>query len=863
MSKRRACTRALLDEALASGAITTFSTPSHSHTDVDTLGVAVTKTMPVVPPGESLKPSIVLEPEAAEPVTATDITSDCGSDNEEGAKPSPETWRVLQSFADILPQLHDLMMEHEGDLELNEMCECREATRSTRCEDCIEYRLTCTQCFIRNHRHSWNHWALVWDVRGIFTRKDIHELGYVPQLGHHGAECPVPHNPVKMIVVDVNGIHDTCLRFCGCQSLTVDRVSQLMHACLFLSTTNLPQLAFSFQLLWQFQLLHIECTTTMHDMMGAWQRLTDNKFPWNASDATKQIRRVFRVWNLMKAERRAGIVHHFDALIPHRQMKNLLVRCPACPEAGWNLEPGSDTIPQVFRHMNQLQLTGDGNFHVNKAEANPINSDPEDLPLVGGRGVYPDRQEWENYLKEAEAIKPKGGGKKVPCNNHKAVTSQNARFENCKYTGVAQVQCSHVFVRATADFLKGENQRTMDNALHRALLLANLASDQNDSIDIVFSYDINCQYCVHIAEWWEAPTLKSTKHHVVRSVKMIPLCHIKGHQDQCNEDFNPVYLVCIGHFHSETAEQFWAFSNGLGPQIHQMNLEHGHEIYFHQANDWNYRKVINMSQELTKDILYARKQFAVHESYFCRLTASLPAEQVHAWEKLLREPPRQGSRCSVSKDYISPYRHRKQKVPSMDSAIETLLLNPRRLVAIGAGSDEAAEFISEGINLEQQQRHLQMLIDKEKAYPNETDQETIRRKSTSLEKSMKHWFELHIKFMGVASKFSLPSGTGINDAPTENKPEQLTKKKKKKKKASGRANVESWPLGLPSSLSLDDDKVRLKPLIEYETKLREGAAFDSLHAVLLAADQLQALGYDKSKNVRGYKPNTKAQEKLR
>ncbi len=152
-------------------------------------------------------------------------------------------------------------MEHEADSELNAMCECREAMQSTQCEDCIGYHLTCTQCFICNHQHSWNHWALVWDVRGFFTWKDIHELAYIPQLGHHGAECPVPHTPVKMIIVDVNSIHDTYLHFCGCQRLTVDHVSQLMHVCLFPSTTNLPQLTFSFQLLWQFQLLHVECTT--------------------------------------------------------------------------------------------------------------------------------------------------------------------------------------------------------------------------------------------------------------------------------------------------------------------------------------------------------------------------------------------------------------------------------------------------------------------------------------------------------------------------------------------------------------------------------------------------------------------------
>ncbi|KAK0470473.1 uncharacterized protein EV420DRAFT_1473530 [Desarmillaria tabescens] len=253
----------------------------------------------------------------------------------------------------------------------------------------------------------------------------------------------------------------------------------------------------------------------------------------------------------------------------------------------------------------------------------------------------------------------------------------------------------------------------MDHALHHALQLANLASDQKNSVDIVFSYDIN-------------------------------------------------------------------------------------------------------SHELTKDILYAWKQLTQHESYFHHLVASLPAEQVQSWEKLPRELPVQGSRTGADKGYVSPYWHHKQKVSSMDGTIETLLLNPCKLVAIGANSDEAAEFISESINLEQQQHHLQMLIEKEKAYPNKTDQEMIKHKRTSLEKSIRHWFELRLKFMGIASKFSLPAENDSEEIPTK-----LTKKKKKKKFTP--SNAEAWPL---------------------------------------VADQLQALGYDKSKNIHGYKPNTKAQEKL-
>ncbi|KAK0211499.1 hypothetical protein IW262DRAFT_1237364, partial [Armillaria fumosa] len=128
-----------------------------------------------------------------------------------------------------------------------------------RCKDCIDYHLSCSCYFINKHTNCWNHWVQVWDERGFFVRKDIHELGYVPQLGHLGGECPVPHPAIQTIVVDINGIHDTMLRYCGCQGFSgPDCVDQLMQSCLFPVTTTQPKMAFSFKLLKLFQLLHIE-----------------------------------------------------------------------------------------------------------------------------------------------------------------------------------------------------------------------------------------------------------------------------------------------------------------------------------------------------------------------------------------------------------------------------------------------------------------------------------------------------------------------------------------------------------------------------------------------------------------------------
>ncbi|PBK94185.1 hypothetical protein ARMGADRAFT_896259, partial [Armillaria gallica] len=98
--------------------------------------------------------------------------------------------------------------------------------------------------------------------------------------------------------------------------------------------------------------------------------------------------------------------------------------------------------------------------------------------------------------------------------------------------------------------------------------------DRSECVNICFSYDINCQYCVHIIKRFNTCTILPMKHHAVHTVKIILLCHINGHNNKCNEDFNSIYLGSLCHFHGETAEQFWAYSNGLGPMIHQMNLEH-------------------------------------------------------------------------------------------------------------------------------------------------------------------------------------------------------------------------------------------------------------------------------------------------
>ncbi len=51
----------------------------------------------------------------------------------------------------------------------------------------------------------------------------------------------------------------------------------------------------------------------------------------------------------------------------------------------------------LCRHINQLQLTADGNFQLNKLTK---NTDPDDVSIYDGRAYFPNDAEYQAYLKK-------------------------------------------------------------------------------------------------------------------------------------------------------------------------------------------------------------------------------------------------------------------------------------------------------------------------------------------------------------------------------------------------------------------------------------------------------------------------------
>ncbi|KAJ6595989.1 hypothetical protein B0H10DRAFT_1654942, partial [Mycena sp. CBHHK59/15] len=146
---------------------------------------------------------------------------------------------------------------------------------SPQCYDCKGYETSCQLCFVEAHIRNPFHWAEVWDTtQGFFVRHDISKLNHIIQLGHNGKPCPEPCGKRLFAVVDDNGLHSTCLAFCGCRELPANKVKQLVRAGLFPATTRKPQTAFTVSMLKRFQLHNLESRKAAYDYIEAIRRLT-------------------------------------------------------------------------------------------------------------------------------------------------------------------------------------------------------------------------------------------------------------------------------------------------------------------------------------------------------------------------------------------------------------------------------------------------------------------------------------------------------------------------------------------------------------------------------------------------------------
>ncbi|KAF7440872.1 hypothetical protein PC9H_001220 [Pleurotus ostreatus] len=144
-------------------------------------------------------------------------------------------------------------------------CSAPSTDTTFRCLNCLDEALYCEQCIVINHRRTPFHRIERWTEESYFVPHSLKALGLRIQLGHDlGKIClnPTRAKADTFMVIDVQGIHEVGLDFCGCQTaqpLTV----QLLQRGLFPSTVSTPQTAASFQVQARVK-LEEDCRARIH-----------------------------------------------------------------------------------------------------------------------------------------------------------------------------------------------------------------------------------------------------------------------------------------------------------------------------------------------------------------------------------------------------------------------------------------------------------------------------------------------------------------------------------------------------------------------------------------------------------------------
>ena len=112
----------------------------------------------------------------------------------------------------------------------------------------------------------------------FFEHSTLKKLGSRIQLGHAiGDRCllPTPTFGDSFVVIDINGIHDVGLDFCGCGRGST-MAQQLLRFRLYPATVQNPNTAATFRTLHHFQLLSFESKCSVYEFHQTLVRESDN-----------------------------------------------------------------------------------------------------------------------------------------------------------------------------------------------------------------------------------------------------------------------------------------------------------------------------------------------------------------------------------------------------------------------------------------------------------------------------------------------------------------------------------------------------------------------------------------------------------
>ncbi|KZP31898.1 hypothetical protein FIBSPDRAFT_944525 [Athelia psychrophila] len=622
---------------------------------------------------------------------------------------------------------------------------CGDAADPTvRCHDCYEGSLTCVNCAVATHAVHPTHRVERWNT-SHFEPTTLKALGLRIQLGHSVGELcinPIPTAGDDFVIVDTNGIHQVALDYCGCASAKVATV-QLLRARLYPATVQAPKTAATFNMLEFFHRLTFQSKASAFECYYTLARRTDNTGTLHIPDRYDEFLRMIRQWRNLKMLKRAGRGHDPSGVAGTKEGE-CAVLCPACPQPGKNLPPEWREAPENTRFIFELLLAADANFRM-------MSKYREHLAKYGDQ-------------KEIHST----------CVKHHAVGDANtSRFANLVASGIGTVDCTrHMMKRPTSvgELQKGERYANMDYLFFSS-------TSQQDYVRLVMSYDIVCQWSVHLwGRMLDLPGYVHIDREDKQFVFLIPKFHLPAHTD------------------GEAPERGWANINPLSSSAKRMGPASYRETIDDHFGDWNWQRIVGLGRMLLQKLKLTVECRDEHVEDFHDFTTTLPANNILDWASAVEGWEKQNEQVNL---YVSVSKKDAEDLQSDAAAPLHEQVTP-------------GLFISMGLELEAQQIWLKADAKALDASATTLQLAKMQEHKNSLYRKLKTWTDIQQLYMPEVFVLRAREERAGADSTREVPSHDIA-------------------LHLPSSLPLRTPASQ--KLVEYEFRLRMAQAFEALEEI--------------------------------
>ncbi|KAJ7223872.1 hypothetical protein B0H12DRAFT_1205345 [Mycena haematopus] len=714
-----------------------------------------------------------------------------------------------------------LRLEGRGDHTHSTCRLCGAGTADYRCRECLGGgQLMCHACVVNAHLrlpfHQIEHWL------GTTFERSLSR--------------PQPAIADDFVIIDVHGVHQVALDYCGCGQ-GGHPTRQLLRAQLWPATTTNPKTAATFAVLRQYQLFSFESKCSALEFYQSLARQTDNlgmnrrKRSGQNQERYHGFLRMTREWRHIRMLKRAGRGHDPDG-IANTKLGECALACPACPQPGKNLPANWKDAPDDKQFLYGLYLAMDANFRLKRKDVSTESKDPG---LGKGWAFFCEVEAYMRHVKEHWNYKQD----RSHCVAHDAVDKPDREARGTASSGIGAVDCArHNMKRpnAVGDLQLGERYINMDY-----MFLISIAG--SELILFYVSYDIACQW--HINIWIRMAEYKNSEITIDGRGKfmtfLVPKFHLPAHIEACNLKHSFNLTPNVGQTDGEAPERGWADANPLARSTKEMGPGSRRDTLDDHFNDWNHKKIVALVPEMVKTKAALRD-----------LEESLGPSVVEGWTEMA-----EAWEADVTKK--NPFETLRKDSHVAQVRVE-LAAEAAQRETDGVedptflwGDVHVSELLAMGLQLENQQRILAFDVSSTGLHPTDGQRRAMIERTSKLRRQIFTWITLQTNFF--------PALQNVRQLEDEERARQAATEP-----VAG-VSVSDLKLWLPSAVAAADSGVCARVSVptavqQNEYRLRVGQAHEALHEVrrlLLVRTHLYKL---KDTHARGVRANTRSQDKI-